>query len=56
MQNAQTQALRDQISKLVEEYAALALAPVPFLPGASLIPPSGKLLNASELKNMVDAS
>lgn len=56
MQNAQTQALRDQISKLVEEYAALALAPAPFLPGASLIPPSGKLLNASELKNMVDAS
>ena len=56
MQNAKTQALRDQISKLVEEYAGIALAPDPFLPGETIIPPSGKLLDASELKNMVEAS
>ena len=56
MQNAKTQAIRDQISKLVEEYAAIALAPDPFLPGATMVPPSGKLLDASELKNMVEAS
>ena len=56
MQNAKTQALRDQISALVEQYAALALAPEPFLPGATAIPPSGKLLDAAELKNMVEAS
>ncbi|MDP4837055.1 MAG: lipopolysaccharide biosynthesis protein RfbH [Burkholderiales bacterium] len=56
MQNAKTQALRDQISTLVEQYAAIALAPDTFLPGATPVPPSGKLLNASELKNMVDAS
>jgi CDP-6-deoxy-D-xylo-4-hexulose-3-dehydrase len=56
MQNLKTQALRDQISKLVEEYAAIALAPDPFLPGATMVPPSGKLLGASELKNMVEAS
>ena len=56
MQNAKTQAIRDQISKLVEQYAAITLAPVPFLPGATMIPPSGKLIDASELKNMVDAS
>lgn len=56
MQNAKTQALRDQISELVEQYAAIALTPDTFLPGATTIPPSGKLLNASELKNMVDAS
>jgi len=56
MQNAKTQALRDQISKLVEEYATIALAPDPFLPGATMVPPSGKLLDASELKNMVEAS
>ncbi|WP_332778389.1 lipopolysaccharide biosynthesis protein RfbH [Polaromonas sp.] len=56
MQNAQTQALRDQISTLVEQYAALALAPEPFFPGVNAVPPSGKLLDAAELKNMVEAS
>lgn len=56
MQNAKTQALRDQISTLVEQYAAIALAPDTFLPGATPVSPSGKLLNASELKNMVEAS
>lgn len=56
MQNAKTQALRAQISKLVEEYAGIALEPDVFLPGASMVPPSGKLLDAAELKNMVEAS
>ena len=56
MQNIKTQAIRDQIAALVDEYAAIALAPQPFLPGASIIPPSGKLLDATELKYMVEAS
>ena len=56
MQNAKTKDLRDQISKLVEEYAAISLSPDPFLPGSTMVPPSGKLLDASELKNMVEAS
>jgi CDP-6-deoxy-D-xylo-4-hexulose-3-dehydrase len=56
MQNAKTQALRDQISKLVEEYATIALAPDTFLPGVTLVPPSGKLIDAAEVKNMVEAS
>lgn len=56
MQNSKTQALREQISALVEQYAAVALAPEPFLPGVSVVPPSGKLLDAAELKNMVEAS
>jgi len=56
MQNAKTQAIREQIAKLVDEYAALALAPQPFLPGASVVPPSGKVIGAEELKNMVEAS
>jgi CDP-6-deoxy-D-xylo-4-hexulose-3-dehydrase len=56
MQNAKTQALRDQIAALVEQYASIALAPDPFLPGATAVPPSGKLLGAAELKNMVEAS
>lgn len=56
MENTKTQAIREQIALLVEEYAAAALAHQPFLPGATSIPPSGKLLDAAELKNMVEAS
>ncbi|MEO6016775.1 MAG: lipopolysaccharide biosynthesis protein RfbH, partial [Polaromonas sp.] len=56
MQNAKTAALRTQIAALVEEYASIALAPDPFLPGVTAVPPSGKVLDASELKNMVEAS
>jgi CDP-4-dehydro-6-deoxyglucose reductase, E1 len=56
MENAKTLALRTQIAKLVEEYAAIALTPDLFMPGLTVIPPSGKLLDASEMKNMVDAS
>ncbi len=48
--------LREQIAALVDQYAAIALAPQPFLPGLSAVPPSGKLLDAAELKNMVEAS
>ena len=56
MENAKTQALREQIVKLVDEYAAIALAPQPFLPGLTVVPPSGKVVGAEELKNMVEAS
>jgi len=56
MQNSRTQALREQIATLVDEYASIALAPPPFLPGASVVPPSGKLLDAAEIKMMVEAS
>jgi CDP-4-dehydro-6-deoxyglucose reductase, E1 len=56
MENAKTQALREQIAKLVDEYAAIALAPQPFLPGLTVVPPSGKVVGVEELKNMVEAS
>jgi CDP-6-deoxy-D-xylo-4-hexulose-3-dehydrase len=56
MENAKTLALRAQIAALVDEYAAIALAPQPFLPAASAVPPSGKVIGAQELKNMVEAS
>ena len=56
MENATTLALRQQIAALVDQYAAVALASQPFLPGATLVPPSGKLLDAAELKSMVEAS
>jgi CDP-6-deoxy-D-xylo-4-hexulose-3-dehydrase len=56
MQNSKTEAIREQIAKLVEEYAAIALKPNLFLPGTSVVPPSGKWLDAAELKMMVEAS
>lgn len=48
--------LKQQIFSLVEQYSALHFADKPFEPGTSVIPPSGKVLGASELKNMVEAS
>jgi CDP-6-deoxy-D-xylo-4-hexulose-3-dehydrase len=48
--------LRLQIGSLVERYAELALAPEPFVPGVSAVPPSGKLLDSEELRLMVEAS
>jgi CDP-6-deoxy-D-xylo-4-hexulose-3-dehydrase len=48
--------LRTQISKLVSEYADIAYADNSFTPGVTVIPPSGKVLGAKELQNMVEAS
>jgi CDP-6-deoxy-D-xylo-4-hexulose-3-dehydrase len=56
MENDKTLEIRRQIDALVDQYASIALASQPFLPGASVVPPSGKLLDASELKHMVSAS
>jgi CDP-6-deoxy-D-xylo-4-hexulose-3-dehydrase len=54
--NASTDGLRAQIAELVEQYAAAAQKPAAFLPGLSPVPPSGKVLDAAELKLMVEAS
>ncbi len=56
MENTKTQALREQIAELVDKFAALSFAAQPFLPGVTMVPPSGKLLDGAELKNMVQAS
>lgn len=48
--------LRQQILNLVEEYGELHGIPAKFLPGTSVVPPSGKVIGAPELVNMVDAS
>jgi CDP-6-deoxy-D-xylo-4-hexulose-3-dehydrase len=48
--------LRSQIGELVQQYADIAYAPKPFVPGQSAVPVSGKVLGANELKMMVDAS
>jgi Predicted pyridoxal phosphate-dependent enzyme apparently involved in regulation of cell wall biogenesis len=50
------QALRDQISELVAQYAEQAMAPKDFVPGNSVVPPSGKVIGAKELQLMVEAS
>ena len=51
-----SQQLRQQIAKLVDEYAAIQYAPQAFLSGTTVVPPSGKVLGPAELKNMVEAS
>ncbi len=56
MDNARKSIIREEISKLVGEYASISLAPKEFIPGETIIPPSGKLLGAEELQLMVEAS
>jgi CDP-6-deoxy-D-xylo-4-hexulose-3-dehydrase len=48
--------LRTQIAALVKQYADLAYAPTAFVAGKNVVPPSGKVLGAAELQNMVEAS
>lgn len=48
--------LRQQIADLVARYAEQAHAREPFVPGESVIPPSGKVIGARELQFMVDAA
>ena len=51
-----SQQIRQQIARLVDEYAAIQYTPSIFEPGVTVVPPSGKVLDATELKNMVEAS
>jgi len=48
--------LRQEISKLVAQYAETAFKTKTFEAGKSSVPPSGKVIGAKELQNMVDAS
>jgi CDP-6-deoxy-D-xylo-4-hexulose-3-dehydrase len=50
------EAIRKEIAELVQQYADSVYATKPFLPGQTTVPPSGKLIGAQELKNMVEAS
>jgi CDP-6-deoxy-D-xylo-4-hexulose-3-dehydrase len=54
--NPQLDKLRGQIQKLVHQYAELAHAPAPFVPGVSPVPVSGKVIGGKELELMVEAS
>ena len=48
--------LRLEIAGLVQEYADLKYTQKAFKPGRSVVPPSGKVIGATELQYMVDAS
>src|SRR5271154_6768460 len=48
--------LRDEVRALVKQYYEVALAPQPFVPGQSAVPVSGKVLDSSEIENLVEAS
>jgi len=48
--------LKNQILQLVKEYSSEKYTPVSFVPGESVIPPSGKVIGERELQLMVEAS
>lgn len=48
--------LRKEIADLVEKYAELEYAPIKFIGGEHVVPPSGKVIGANELTLMVEAS
>jgi CDP-4-dehydro-6-deoxyglucose reductase, E1 len=48
--------LRQQILQLVTEYTKQRHAPRKFVPGESMVPPSGKVFGAEEVCNAVDAA
>lgn len=50
------QHLRQQIGLLVQEYAYKALQPMPFFPGVTPVPPSGKKIDSTEMQYMVEAA
>ncbi len=56
MSQLETDKLRHDISRLVEQYADLAIRQKPFIPGESLVPVNGKVIGAKELQYMVEAS
>jgi CDP-6-deoxy-D-xylo-4-hexulose-3-dehydrase len=51
-----TEELRQQILQLVTQYTAQRHAPRAFVPGESVVPPSGKIFGAEEVCNAVDAA
>ena len=56
MGTAKQEELRAQIAGLVKQYADLVYKDTKFDPGSHAVPPSGKVLGAAELQNMVEAS
>jgi CDP-6-deoxy-D-xylo-4-hexulose-3-dehydrase len=50
------QIIRQEIAKLVDDYAKLEFTQKKFEPDLHSVPPSGKLIDASEMKLMVEAA
>ncbi len=48
--------LREQILQLAERYFKEAFRSKPFVPGESAVPVAGKVLDAADLRNLIDAS
>ena len=48
--------LREEILRLTEEYFRAQFPDIPFLPGESAIPVSGKVLNPIDLRGLIDAA
>lgn len=48
--------IRSQIANLVDEYASIKFAEQEFVPGVTMVPPSGKLIGGEELRLMTEAS
>jgi CDP-6-deoxy-D-xylo-4-hexulose-3-dehydrase len=54
--NESVSALREQILELAEQFFAAKFSPLPFVPGQSPVPVAGKVLDAADLRNLIDAS
>ena len=54
--NKTPDSIRREIANLVQQYADIVYAPKAFLAGETPVPVSGKVIGATELKNMVEAS
>ncbi len=48
--------IRREIAALVQQYSDIVHVSKPFVPGETVVPPSGKVVGAQELKYMVEAS
>ena len=48
--------IRSQIANLVDEFASIEFAEQEFVPGVTMVPPSGKLIGGEELRLMTEAS
>lgn len=56
LQNKALDGIRQDIAKLVQQYADIVYADKPFVAGETPVQVSGKVIGAPELKNMVEAS
>ena len=55
MSKTSKEQLRTQIAELVKQYADIAYVSTSFEAGVNAVPPSGKVIGAKELQNMVEA-